>query len=98
MVQWLRPCASNAEHLGLIPGWRTRIPHAKHCGQKKKSLLFPHPQQPPPPQKEKKIRSKTALFVAGDRAGKPGAPRNKVWEPLIRDSLWPLPDLKLTDL
>ena len=98
MVQWLRPCTSNAEHMGLIPGWRTRIPHAQHCGQKK-SHSSPHtPNHPHLPKKKKKIRRKTALFVARGRAGKPGAPRNKVWEPLIRDSLWPLPDLKLTEL
>lgn len=56
------------------------------------------PQHHPPPKKENKIRSRTALFVVGGRAGKPEAPRNKVWELPIGDSLWPLPDLRLTDL
>ena len=28
MVQWLRLHTANAEGLGLIPGWGTKIPHA----------------------------------------------------------------------
>ena len=28
VVQWLRFCALNAEGLGWIPGWGTKIPHA----------------------------------------------------------------------
>lgn len=66
--------------------------------KKKKVTHLLTPQQPPPPKKENKIRSSTALFVAGGRAGKPEAPRTKVWELLIGDCLWPLPDLRLTDL
>ena len=36
MVQWLRVCASNAGGAGSIPDWRTRIPLAIRCSQKKK--------------------------------------------------------------
>ena len=35
-VQWLRLFASTAQGMGLIPGQRTKIPHATKCGQKKK--------------------------------------------------------------
>ena len=28
VVQWLRLSTSNAEGVGLIPGWGTKIPHA----------------------------------------------------------------------
>ena len=35
-VQWLRPRASTAGGAGSIPGWGTKIPHAKRCSQKKK--------------------------------------------------------------
>ena len=36
-VQWLRPCAANAEDKGLIPGQGTKIPDAAPQGQKIKS-------------------------------------------------------------
>ena len=36
MVKQLRFHASNAEGMGLIPGWGTKIPHAEWWGQKKK--------------------------------------------------------------
>ena len=32
-VQWLRLCASNARSMDLIPGWRTKTPHAEQQGQ-----------------------------------------------------------------
>ena len=35
-VQWLRLHTPNAGGTGLIPGWRTKIPHAAWCGLKKK--------------------------------------------------------------
>ena len=28
VMHWLRPCAPNAENVGLIPGQGTKIPHA----------------------------------------------------------------------
>ena len=31
-VQWLRLCASTAGGMGLIPGCRSKIPHAVQCG------------------------------------------------------------------
>ena len=34
-VQWLRLCASNAEGMNSIPGWRIKIPHTMQHGQKK---------------------------------------------------------------
>ena len=34
-AQWLRLLASTAERAGSIPGWGTKIPHAKECGQTK---------------------------------------------------------------
>ena len=34
LVQWLRFYASDTEGAGLIPGLRTKIPHAGHCSQK----------------------------------------------------------------
>ena len=37
VVQWLRPHTLNAEGMGLIPGWGTKIPHATQRGQEKKS-------------------------------------------------------------
>ena len=37
-TQWLRLCASNAEGLGLIPGWGTKIPYAEQHDQKKVSV------------------------------------------------------------
>ena len=33
--QWLRLCASSAEDMGLIPGFRTKIPHAMWHDQTK---------------------------------------------------------------
>ena len=36
VVQWLRLCPSSTGGAGLIPGWRTKIPHAVLWGQKKK--------------------------------------------------------------
>ena len=40
-VQWLRPLTSNAEGMGLIPEWRTKIPQAmQHSKKKKKHTLF----------------------------------------------------------
>lgn len=35
-VLWLRLHASNTWGMGLMPGQRTKIPHAHGCGQKKK--------------------------------------------------------------
>ena len=35
-IQWLELCVSNAGGAGSIPGWETKIPHAKRCDQKKK--------------------------------------------------------------
>ena len=32
-VQWLRFHAANAGDMGLIPGWRAKIPHARWYGQ-----------------------------------------------------------------
>ena len=34
MIQWLSLCAPNAGGTGLIPGWRTKIPHSVWCNQK----------------------------------------------------------------
>ena len=41
MVQWLRLQAPNAGEAGLIPGWRTKIPHGAQWGlkEKKKAVL-----------------------------------------------------------
>ena len=39
-VQWLRPLTSNAEGMGLIPEWRTKIPQAMQHSKKKKSIHF----------------------------------------------------------
>ena len=39
-VQWLRLCAHIAGGVGLIPGWRTKIPHAVRCGPKKKKTVL----------------------------------------------------------
>ena len=39
-VQQLRPHASNAGGVGLIPSPGTKIPHATRCGKKKKMLLM----------------------------------------------------------
>ena len=36
LVQWLRPLTSNAEGMGLIPDWRTKIPQAMQHSKKKK--------------------------------------------------------------
>ena len=36
VVQQLRVHASNAEGMGLIPGWGTKIPQAEQWGQKKR--------------------------------------------------------------
>ena len=36
VVRWLRLCPSSTGGAGLIPGWRTKIPHAVLWGQKKK--------------------------------------------------------------
>ena len=35
-VQWLRFHVTKAGDVGLILGWRTKIPHAMRCGRKKK--------------------------------------------------------------
>ena len=35
VVQWLRLCASSAGIMGLIPGQRSKTPHAEQQGQKK---------------------------------------------------------------
>ena len=35
MFQWLLLHAANAGGKGSIPDWRTKIPHAVRCGQKK---------------------------------------------------------------
>ena len=35
VVQWLRPCASTAEDMGLIPGQRTKILHVMWHSHKK---------------------------------------------------------------
>ena len=42
MVRWLKVCTANAEGMGLIPGWGTKILYATQCGQKikKNTLLF----------------------------------------------------------
>ena len=42
MVQWLGLLAFTAEGVGLIPGWGIKIPHAPHCGQKKKNSVSAH--------------------------------------------------------
>ena len=34
-VQWLRLYTPNAQGMGSIPGWGTRVPHAAWCGQKR---------------------------------------------------------------
>ena len=36
VVQWLRLHTPNAGGMNLIPGQKTKIPHAMHCNQKKK--------------------------------------------------------------
>ena len=36
-VQWLVSCTFTAEGTGSIPGWGTKIPQAKWCGQKNKN-------------------------------------------------------------
>ena len=36
MVQWLGFCTSTAGGMGLIPSWRTKIPHAVVLSKKKK--------------------------------------------------------------
>lgn len=38
-VLWLRLHASNTWGMGLMPGQRTKIPHAHGCGQKKKKKI-----------------------------------------------------------
>ena len=38
VVQWLRLCASTAGNVGVIPGWETKIPHAK--GHSQKNILY----------------------------------------------------------
>ena len=43
-VQWLRLCASNAGGTSLIPGQRTKIPHAVWLGQKTK-IIQSHSQE-----------------------------------------------------
>ena len=35
-VQWLRLYIPNVGHMGLIPGWETKILHAARCSQKNK--------------------------------------------------------------
>ena len=42
VVQWLRLCPSSTGGAGLIPGWRTKIPHAVLWGQKKKKIKESH--------------------------------------------------------
>ena len=37
VVQWVRLCASNAEGVGLISDWGTKILHALWCSQKTKT-------------------------------------------------------------
>ena len=39
MVQWLGFCTSTAGGMGLIPIWRTKIPHAVVLSKKKKKTL-----------------------------------------------------------
>ena len=39
VVQWLILCASNAECVGLFPGWRTEIPYATGTAKKKKKSI-----------------------------------------------------------
>ena len=34
VVQWFRLCTPNAGAVGLIPGWRTKMPHAAWWGEK----------------------------------------------------------------
>ena len=48
-VQWLRLWAFTAGDTDLIPGWRTKIPHATWEGQKKKKKSSPHKPFPWPP-------------------------------------------------
>ena len=38
-VQRSRLCASNSGHMGLIPGWGTKIPHAVQHGTKFKKKI-----------------------------------------------------------
>ena len=38
MGQWLRLCTSNAEGIGSISGWETKIPHDTQCSKKKAKL------------------------------------------------------------
>ena len=47
-VQWLRVCATNAQDVGSIPGWETKIPHAVQCGQKIKNVFFKALKKPEP--------------------------------------------------
>ena len=42
VVQWLRLRTSTAGGVGLIPGGRTKIPHALWCAAKKKKKKFHH--------------------------------------------------------
>ena len=39
VVQWLRTHDSTARGTGLIPGQRSKIPHAPQCGEKEKEFL-----------------------------------------------------------
>ena len=39
-VHWLRLCASTAGSSGLIPGQRTKFPHAVWCSQKKNGEFY----------------------------------------------------------
>ena len=39
VVQWFRLCTPNAGGVGLIPGWRTKTPHAAWWGKKKVFFL-----------------------------------------------------------
>ena len=39
MVQWLRLGGPNAGWVDSIPGWRTKIPHAVQCSQKKRQEM-----------------------------------------------------------
>ena len=38
VVQWLRLCTSAAGSMGLIPCWRTKIPHACSAAKKEKKI------------------------------------------------------------
>ena len=48
VIQWLRVCATNAQDVGSIPGWETKIPHAVQCGQKIKNVFFKALKKPEP--------------------------------------------------